>query len=100
MTCLNRIEKIKRHTAKALLRSLSYQLERKWAESRFELDALDYQLAAQIYQNHTGCSIESAIRFFYRVEDLAEWKAILGDSPSIKCRLLSNMGNYEVRLPK
>lgn len=81
-----------------ILKQLSLKLERKWQSSTTDHDGWDYRNAASQFHEVTGCPLDSANRYFAMVEDLAEWKSILGREATIKDRVYC-IGSYRVRLP-
>jgi len=89
---------VDRRKIKYILKLLSCRLERKWLSNFEDHDGWDYRNAASWFHEATGCSLDSAKRYFHRIEDLAEWRAILGREATIKDRLYF-IGTYRVRLP-
>jgi hypothetical protein len=93
-----------RRKAKFLLKLLSLRLEEKWLSSSSSADA-DHEdgwgcgNAARRFNEETGCPLDSARRYFYRIEDTAEWRAILGREPTIM-DTITLTGSFSIRLPK
>lgn len=94
-----------RRHVKQLLKQLVDRLEHKWATCPRGIagDIPDwdwnYKNAAQHFHAVTGCSLSSAKRFFWLVEDAAEDRWIAGGEPTRHDRV-TWMGNRIVALPK
>lgn len=93
-----------RRKAKSLLRLLSRRLEEKWLSNSDSAyadheDGWGCGNAARRFNKETGCPLASAKRYFYRIEDTAEWRKILGREPTIMDEI-NLTGSYIIQLPK
>lgn len=81
---------------KTLLRDLVKTLERKFSDQ--SLENWGYREAAARFHYQTGCSLKSAERYFYDIQDIAEWRHILGRDVTYR-DYYSRVGSRPFRLP-
>ncbi|MCH8618022.1 hypothetical protein [Undibacterium sp. TS12] len=81
---------------KLLLRDLVRTLERKFVDR--SLEHWGYKQAAAQFHYETGCSLRSAEKYFYHIQDIAEWRHILGRDITYS-DYYSKIGRPIIRLP-
>lgn len=92
----NEVNKAFQKNTKLLLRYLVKKLERKFVDR--SLEHWGYRQAAAIFHQETGCSLRSAEKYFYHIQDIAEWCHILG-RPTTYRDNYSKIGSTAFRLP-
>lgn len=90
---------VDRRRVKSLLRNLIRYLERKYFDPLYHDTRWGCEDAAIHFHEQTGCDLKSAQRYFWLIEDNAEWRSILKREPTVRDRFM--MGFYiPIYLPR
>lgn len=82
----------------AILRKLVLRLEKKHISERTYNESWGYRDAARYFHETTGCTYVSAERYFWAIEEIAEWRSILNRQPTI--RDLFWVPYFKISLPR
>lgn len=92
----NKTQNTFQKSTKTLLRELVKTLERKFIDQA--LENWGYREAALIFHHRTGCALRSAEKYFYDIQDIAEWRHILGRDVTYR-DFYSRVGSRDIHLP-
>ncbi|MDO8728584.1 MAG: hypothetical protein Q7K26_01685 [bacterium] len=86
-------------SVRLLLRNLRRYLERKYFDPLYHDTRWGCEDAAIHFHEQTGCDFVSAQRYFWLIEDDAEWRSILKREPTIRDRFKMGYG-IPIQLPR